>query len=161
MKRLMAAVLTMMVLAGCSRGYSDEPSIWSKGSTWGIVALSALVVIGFLMWLLPVYGVWCARKQGEAELAEANFAEQVAIAQATARLKAAEMNREAEEIEAKAVANSVKVIGDSLKNNDGYLRWQWIKGMAETGSDIIYVPTEANLPILEATRRQNVAVAAE
>ncbi|OHC11143.1 MAG: hypothetical protein A2002_08505 [Pseudomonadales bacterium GWC1_66_9] len=127
--------------------------MWSKGSTWAAIAVGLFIFTAFLMWMLPVYGVWRRKKQGEAELAEANFSEQVAIAEATARLKSATLNREAEEIDALAVANSVKVIGDSLKNNDGYLRWQWIKAMSETESDIIYVPTEANLPILEASRK--------
>ena len=117
-----------------------------------LIAIGILGLTGFAFWFFPVYGVWASRKSGEARLAEANYAEQVAIAEANARLKSAEMNREAEEIEATAVGNSVQIIGDALKQNEGYLRWQWIKMMCTTKNDVIYVPTEANLPILEATR---------
>lgn len=126
---------------------------WSQGKNYAYIGVGIFIFIAFLMWVLPVYSVWSRKKKGEADLAEANFGEQVAIARANARLKSADLNRKAEEIDALAVSNSVKVIGDALKNNEGYIRWQWIKMMGETESDIIYVPTEANLPILEASRR--------
>jgi hypothetical protein len=126
---------------------------WAQGKTWAYLGFGVFLFVAFLMWVLPVYSVWSRKKKGEADLAEANFGEQVAIAQANARLKAADLNRMAEEIDALAVSNSVKVIGNALKNNEGYIRWQWIKMMGETDSDIIYVPTEANLPILEAGRK--------
>ena len=63
------------------------------------------------------------------------------------------MNREAEVIDARAVADSMAEIGEALAKNEGYLRWQWIKALGDTQNDIIYVPTEANLPILEAQRK--------
>ena len=113
--------------------------------------LLGLTVIVFIVW--PLYNVWRSKKSGQAELEKANFAEQVAIAEARARKNSAEMNREAEIIEAKAVSNSIDVIGKALQENEGYLRWQWIKMMGETENETIYVPTEANLPILEAMRK--------
>ena len=123
---------------------------------WWVTGLFLLAIIialvTLLMWVLPMYSVWAGKKSGQAELSKANFAEQVAIAEANARLKSAELNRKAEEIDALAVSNSVIIIGESLKANDGYLRWQWIKMMCETDNEVIYVPTEANLPILEAGR---------
>jgi hypothetical protein len=48
-----------------------------------------------------------------------------------------------------------KEIGTQLTTHDLYLRWQWIKMMEEVGAEgtqTIYVPTEGNLPILEAGR---------
>ena len=129
----------------------EESMSWF--GVFGWMAIIIIAIIAACMWIIPVYSVWAARKRGQAELAEANFAEQVAIAEATARLKSAELNRQAEVIDAKAVADSVKVIGDALKSNDGYLRWQWIKSLDETDNRIIYIPTEANLPILEAQRK--------
>ena len=120
-----------------------------------LISLGIVLVIIFLfMAINPIYNVWASRKNGEAELAEANYAEQVAIAKANARLKSAQMNREAEVISAKAVSDSIKEIGVALEANEGYLRWQWIKALADTRNQIIYVPTEANLPILEAGKRK-------
>ena len=126
-------------------------------TTWVLIAVGTLGSIAALMYIIPSYGVWTSKKQGEAELAEANFAEQVAIARATARQKAAELNKQAEVIEASAVAKSIETIGKALEANEGYLRWQWIKMMTQTDNDVIYVPTEANLPILEAGKRRGVA----
>lgn len=125
------------------------------------VGIVAGAVIALLMWILPVYSVWAARKSGEAELAEANFAEQVAIAQANARKAAANANREAEVIEAEAVAESIVKIGNALRNNAGYLQWQWIKNIADTENNVIYIPTEAGLPILEAGNRSKIVEAFE
>jgi len=52
------------------------------------------------------------------------------------------------------VAKANKIIGDSLKDNESYLRYLWINGLSEKDNNtVIYVPTEANLPILEAGKR--------
>ena len=46
-----------------------------------------------------------------------------------------------------------KIIGDSLKNNEAYLRYLWINDLANVKDrTVVYVPTEANLPIPEAGR---------
>jgi hypothetical protein len=51
-----------------------------------------------------------------------------------------------------AIAN--QIIGQSLRENEDYLRWLWITDVAGLNVDktIVYVPTETNLPILEANR---------
>jgi hypothetical protein len=56
-------------------------------------------------------------------------------------------------LKAEGVAKANKIIGDSLKGNESYLRYLWIEKMTETGKEVIYVPTEAGLPILEAGKR--------
>ena len=63
-------------------------------------------------------------------------------------LAAAEVER------AKGVAQANKIIGDSLQGNEDYLRYLWIQSLENGKSEVIYVPTEANLPILEASRKQ-------
>lgn len=123
-----------------------------KWNLWIIIPLALLGLVVASMIVFPIYNVWASRKSGDAELAEANSAEQVAIAKARARLNAAEMNKEAEIVEAQAVSISINTIGKALQENDSYLRWQWIKMMDKTKNATIYVPTEANLPILEAGR---------
>src|SRR3990167_6908659 len=119
-----------------------------------ITLIVSLIVIWFIF-LYPIWQVWASKKKGEAELEEANFAEQVKVAQARATKGAAEMNKEAEIIEAQAVSISINTIGEALQKNDSYLRWQWIKMMDKTSNATIYVPTETNLTILEATRLSN------
>ena len=117
--------------------------------------ISGIVITGFSFWFLPVYWVWSARKRGEAQLAEAENAEKVAMMKANARLNAAKANKEAEVIEAEAVSLSIEKIGNSLEENPSYNKWQWIKMMdRDNDKSVIYVPTEANIPILEASRLQ-------
>lgn len=120
----------------------------------------ATVVILSLVWGLaigPRWNVWKSHQDGLADLAQAKNEQQIQIATAQSRLAAAELNKQAAIIEAQAVAAQVKEIGTELSHHDLYLRWQWIKMMedtlkAGTESQVIYVPTEANLPILEANR---------
>lgn len=112
-------------------------------------------LIANCMWIFPIYGVWAAHKEGQAELAKAQNEQNIQIAQAQSRLNAAELNKKAAIIEAEAVAAQIEKIGQQLTTHDLYLRWQWIKMMEDGnhGAQVIYVPTEANLPILEATRK--------
>jgi hypothetical protein len=127
---------------------TDHTTLWV---VLGIIALAG--VIGFILFGYPQWNVWASRKQGEAALQEAKNEQQIQIAEAQSRLDAAELNKKAAIIEAQAVSAQIKEIGDQLTRHDLYLRWQWIKMMEDRDGDTIYVPTEANLPIVEATRR--------
>ena len=53
---------------------------------------------------------------------------------------------------AKGVAEANKIIGESLNGNEAYLHYLWLHGLETGNNDVIYVPTEANLPIMEAGR---------
>ncbi len=121
---------------------------------WLILGVGLLTFVGFLFWVFPTWNVWASRKAGEAHLAEAQYEQRIQVAQAEGRLLAAQKNKEAAIIEAEAVAAQINVIGEGLTKHDLYLRWQWIRMMEEREGETIYVPTEANLPILEATRRE-------
>jgi len=115
-----------------------------------LLVLVAILVIW--LWGFPIYRVWYAHQKGLADLARAQNEQQIQVAQANGRLMAAEANKKAAIVEAEAVAKQVEVIGTNLQKHDLYLRWQWIKMMEDREGETIYVPTEANLPILEATR---------
>ncbi len=65
-------------------------------------------------------------------------------------LKKAQKDAEIEVARAQGVAKSNNVIASSLTSN--YLKYLWIKGMQSAQMQVVYVPTEANLPILEAKR---------
>lgn len=118
-----------------------------------LAIFGALVFWGACLAFFPVYGVWSARKSGEAEFAKATNEQRIQIAQAESRLHAAEANKKAAIVEAEAVARQIEVIGNNLQKHDLYLKWQWIKMMEERPTNsTIYVPTEAGLPILEAGR---------
>lgn len=98
------------------------------------------------------YNVWSSSLAGKAELARADYNRQIAVREATAKRDAAVMLAQAEVERAKGVAQANKIIGDSLKDNQDYLRYLWIQNLQNDKNQVIYVPTEANLPILEANR---------
>jgi hypothetical protein len=118
-------------------------------------ATGIVIIIGFSLWFFPTWNVWSSRKAGEADLAQANFEQQIQIAEANGRLQAAQLNKHAAIIEAEAVSQQITIIGEHLKQHDVYLRWQWIEMMKHRDGETIYVPTEANLPILEAMRKSS------
>jgi hypothetical protein len=101
----------------------------------------------------PQYGVYQQRMAGEAELAQAEYSKQVQVRDAEGRLAAAEKLAQVEVARAGGVAKANQIIGDSLKGNDAYLRYLWITDVTGAKAPtVIYVPTEANIPILEAAR---------
>lgn len=120
--------------------------------------LPVLTTAGFVLvfilaaWGCPQYSIYQQRLQGEAELARATFNRQVKVREAEAARDAAKLLAEAEVERAQGVAKANAIIGQSLKDNESYLRYLWIQQLGENKQDVIYVPTEANLPILEATR---------
>lgn len=110
-------------------------------------------VIGGILIGYPHYNVYSSRLEGEAELEKQKYAKQVAVQSAIAKKESAELLAEAEIRRASGVAQANKIIGDSLKENEEYLRYLWISNMGENQKEVYYVPTEAGLPILEAGKR--------
>lgn len=116
------------------------------------VLTGALMFFSFVIFVNPWINVWSEGMAGQAELARAEYNRQIATTEANAKKESAKALADAEVIRAEGVAKANKIIGDSLKDNEGYLRYLWIDGLQQSESQIIYVPTEANLPILESTR---------
>ena len=121
--------------------------------TWSIAAafilLVAVVIYGY-----PQYKVWQQRLAGQAELARAEQNRKIAIQEAEAKKESARALAEAEIIRAEGVAKANSIIGESLRGNESYLRYLWIQTLNDNPQNVIYVPTEAVLPILEAGKRQ-------
>ena len=121
----------------------------------GTLITFIIVAIGALgMWGCPRYNVYEQSLKGEAELARATQNRQIKTQEAMAIKESAKMLGEAEVERARGVAEANKIIGESLHNNEAYLRYLWINGLKDNGHSpqVIYVPTEAGLPILEAGR---------
>lgn len=116
-----------------------------------------VVVLLILVFGIPPYRVWQQGLSGKAKLREAEWSRQVAVEEARAKKESATLEAEAEAIRAGGVAEANEIIGKSLQNNEAYLRYLWINGLHDGSSEVIYIPTEANLPILEATRKGPVA----
>jgi regulator of protease activity HflC (stomatin/prohibitin superfamily) len=115
--------------------------------------LAALGVLTLAMWGCPRYNVWQQTLMGEAELKRAESNRQIAVQEARAKLESAKMLSDAEIERAKGVAEANKIIGESLKNNESYLRYLWVTELNTNGQNVIYIPTEAGMPVLEAGKR--------
>ncbi|TSC70283.1 MAG: hypothetical protein CEO12_487 [Parcubacteria group bacterium Gr01-1014_46] len=123
------------------------------------IILFVVIVIAWVLFGYPVWKVWASQKQGEADLQQAHKEQQIQVSKAQGRLDAAKLNKQAAVIEAEAVAAQIEKIGANLRDHDLYLKWQWIKMMEEKPEgSVIYVPTEAGLPILEAGRRGDIKI---
>lgn len=120
---------------------------------FAFVVLLVFITVGMVG--CPRYEVYNQRCQGQAVLAHAQSSREVAVAEAKAKMESASLLAQAEVERAKGVAQANKIIGDSLKNNEDYLRYLWITDVAGSNVDktVVYVPTETNLPILEANRK--------
>lgn len=116
--------------------------------------LSVLVMFALSGCVGPCAPMW-ERWNGEAELARAESSKKIQIEDAKGKLESAKLLADAEVARARGVAEANKIIGTSLKDNEAYLRWLYIEGLKDSkGETVIYVPTEAGLPILEAGRRK-------
>lgn len=116
------------------------------------IVMASLTGVVLSMIGCPQYNVYQQRMEGEAQLAHAEYSKKVQVQDALGKYEAAKSLASAEVERAKGVAAANKIIGESLKDNESYLRWLWIEGLKEKGNDVIYIPTEAGLPILEANR---------
>lgn len=114
-------------------------------AVFGFVCLVLLVVGSFLFgW--PQYKVYSSRLSGEAELARAASARKVIVTQAEAEVEAAVKRAEA-----------IQIVGKAAKDFPEYRQQEFIGAFAESLKEgkinqIMYVPTEANIPITEAGR---------
>lgn len=110
----------------------------------GFLLLVILITLG--MWGCPQYNVYQQRLEGEAILAHAAAAREVLVTQAKAEMEAAQLR-----------ANAIGIVGKAAKEFPEYRQQEFIGAFAEALKDgrisqIIYVPTETNIPIVEAGR---------
>lgn len=127
---------------------------------WGPILRDGLILIVVIvaagMYGFPYYNVFQQSLSGKAALGRAMQDRQIAVQEAQAKMESAHLLAQAEIERAKGVAGANAIIAESLKGNEAYLRYLWITEVAAVGKDgktVVYVPTEANLPILEATRK--------
>lgn len=124
-----------------------------------ILSISGFLLFVFLIFVIlsitAKYSVWSNGLEGQAELAKAEYNRQILVREAQAKMDAAKLLAQAEIERARGVAEANKIIGDSLKNNDAYLKYLFIDSLDKTKGQVIYILTEATLPILEANRHIN------
>jgi regulator of protease activity HflC (stomatin/prohibitin superfamily) len=114
-----------------------------------ICVLVSIGIIAGIMWAIPTYRVWSREMAGRAQLAEAEWNKQIIVIEAQARMEAEILNAQAEVERAKGAAEAMYEVQDAL--TETYIRYLWVRLMA-VSDNIIYIPTEASLPILEINR---------
>jgi len=109
-----------------------------------ILAFVLVIVAGIAG--CPPYNVWKTKLEGKAELMRQEQTRLIIVEQA-----------KAEEQSAQHRANAIGIIGEAAKKYPEYRQQEFIGAFAEAMSNgdiekIIYVPTEAGIPITEAGR---------
>jgi len=110
------------------------------------IGLIALMLVGY-----PHYNVWNQNMRGQAELARAEYQQRVQVIHAEMNLEVERFNAQAEIERAIGAAESMRVIRESGYLNELYILYRWVLGV-HPNAQIIYVPTEGMLPVLEAGR---------
>lgn len=121
----------------------------------GSIAVLLIIVVGGGVGSCAAYNsvrVWNAQTAGEAELAQATQNRKIKVLEAQAKMDAASLEAQAEIARAKGLAEANRIVADSLGGPEGYLRYLYIQNLEQSQGQIIYVPTEGGLPILEAGR---------
>jgi len=114
----------------------------------GVIVFLGLIPLG--MWGCPTYNVWQKELRGKAALKESEWNRQIRVKESQAKKDAAVYDKEADSIRAEGTAIANEIIAKSLTAE--YIQWKWVEGLHDGSSEVIYVPTESQLPILEATR---------
>lgn len=100
------------------------------------VALGAGAMFGY-----PIYQVWEQGKQGEAALAKATQDRQIKVQEAEAELESASKQAEAN-----------KILGQSVRDYPEAMEQKWVEAIEKTSNQVIYLPTEASIPVTESSR---------
>ncbi len=113
-----------------------------------LMGVAALIFIAFLFWIFPIWNVWSEGLSGEAALNKAEQTKKIMIQTALAEKESAQYR-----------ADAIMIMGKAAKEFPEYRQQEFMQAFGEALregniSQIIYVPTEANVPILEAGKRQ-------
>ena len=104
--------------------------------TINLALLALLLSTTVLLMGCPLYRVYDREMTGRAELAQASSNRQIRTLEAMAQQEAAKHLAQAEIERARGVAEANRIIGESLKDNEDYLRisgfttWNWRKARA-------------------------------
>jgi len=118
---------------------------WFSVSMWIFLSwFFVIILIVASMFLIPMYNVWKAGQEWKANLMKAEQEKQIQIEQAKAEVESAKLR-----------AQAIKIVWEATKQYPEYRTQEFIWAFANAMENwniqkIIYVPTEANIPITEA-----------
>ena len=117
------------------------------------------VVAAFLLWK-PLFGPWIQERKGYADLREAQMNRQIRVEEAEAERQALILFAQGEKDAAQLRADAIAIMGEMAQKYPEYRQQEFIGAFAEAVKSgqidqMIYVPTEAGIPITEAGRAAN------
>lgn len=115
----------------------------------GAVVFVILVIWGW-KWVTPKYNLYRAETEKQAVIAEQKAISEAAEFAAKSEVIQAQAKADAEIIRSRGLAESQEIITETL--TEDYIRYLYIQAIEGNSNQIIYVPTEGGLPILEANR---------
>lgn len=129
-----------------------------KDAAIGITALAVAIAlaIGVLFgigWGYQEFKVYAKRQSGKAQLAEAEYSKQVQLEEAKSNLESQKLNSQAEVERAKGAAQAIAI--EDGKLTERYIQYLYVQNLEKLDTQLIYVPTEGGLPLLEANRLRN------
>ena len=114
---------------------------------WIAAATLLLLISGIIG--VPYYRVWQQEMSGKAEFAKAEQNRKIKIEEAKANLESEKLNAQAEIERAKGAAEAIKIENGQLTTT--YIQYLWVRQQSNNQiQKIVYIPTEASMPILEA-----------
>ena len=123
----------------------------TKKISIGIAVLIGVIITIFIINIATRhYDVWAQEMIGKAKLAEATQSRQIQIEQAKAEKESAEYR-----------AKAIEIVGKMAKKYPEYRQQEFIGAFAEALKEgniqqIMYIPTEAGIPITEAGKRPTI-----
>lgn len=136
---IITALLIIAALVSIKK--SDEAGMPVAGA-FAFGALFTLVLTCIAGWLTfaPEYRLY-----------KANIEKRIIVTQAIAEADADKEYARGEVERAKGTASANKIVAGSI--TEQYLRYLFVNNLKLTKNQIVYIPTEAGLPILEAGKR--------
>ncbi|MGE9926793.1 hypothetical protein ACQRAB_06975 [Megasphaera elsdenii] len=133
---LVGIALAIYFMIDEQSGPIQSRAILSVSSLVLFLGISAAVAFGY-----PQYKVWEQSKAGEAALAKATQDRQIKVQEAEAEQEAASKQAEAN-----------RILGESIRQYPESMEQKWIEAIEKTSNQVIYLPTEASVPITESAR---------
>ena len=128
-----------------------QPNTKATIAATAVICLFVLAMIAAIMFGYPRYKVWQQEMDGKAEFAKAEQNRKIKIEEARANLEAEKLNAQAEIERAKGAAKAIEIENGSITPT--YIQYLWVRQQTDLNNKtVIYIPTEGNLPILEAGR---------
>jgi hypothetical protein len=137
------------------KGYEEADASawrWTKRIA-GVVVGLLLVLCGLVMawrWVMPSVNLHKAEIENQRVISKQHAESDAAVYAAKSTITQATAKASAEVERAKGAAKAQEIIANTL--TEPYLRYLYITNLGTSDHEVIYLPTEAGLPILEADR---------